>query len=84
MADPAAAAASGPEKGPYSSTEITTYKITGPIEVTITKKFDASHVPPSPPPEARDDGGGFMEALQPLVQLILQKLDEIRQNQNPQ
>jgi len=82
MADPAPAV--DPAKGPFSSTETKTIEIAGPIKITLTTKYDSSHVPP--PPEAReaDDGGGIMEALRPLAQMILAKLEEIRQNQNPQ
>lgn len=81
MADPATAP--GPEKGPYTSTETKTIEIAGPIKITLTTKYDASHVPP--PPEARrdDDEGSIMDALRPLAQMILAKLEEIQRAQNP-
>ena len=73
-----------PDPGPYTSTETKTFRISGPIEFTITTKFDSSHVPP--PPAERVDGAtpNFMEALRPFIQLILSKLEEIRAAQNPQ
>ena len=59
-------------------------KITGPIELTFTTKYDSSHVPPTPQPKEARTGGDIIEALRPLAEMILAKLDEIRQAQNPQ
>jgi hypothetical protein len=69
------------DKGPFTSTEIKTIKISGPIEITLTTKYDSSHVPP--PPEARraGDSASIMDALQPLAEMILAKLNEIRDAQ---
>jgi hypothetical protein len=72
-----------PVKEPYTSTETKTFKIVGPIELTLTTKYDSSHVPPTPAARAAESDG-LMDALRPLAEMILAKLDEIRQAQNPQ
>jgi hypothetical protein len=68
-------------KDPYTCTEVKTLKIVGPIELTLTTTINSSHVPP--PPQARDseDGNSLMDALQPLAQMIIARLDEIRRAQ---
>jgi hypothetical protein len=80
-----AAPAPAPEKGPYTSNEVKTYKITGPIEITFTTKIESSHVPswpPAPAPRgAALSGDAILAALQPFAEMILQKLDEIRNAQ---
>lgn len=78
------ASAPAPEKGPYTSSETKTFKITGPIEVTITTKVESTHVPSWPPPPAPvsvASGDAILKALQPIAEMILQKLEEIRQAQ---
>ena len=79
MADPTPT----PDKGPFSSTETKTIKIAGPVEFSITTKYDSSHVPPTPAARVAESDG-LMDALRPLAEMILSKLDEIRQAQNPQ
>ena len=70
-------------KDPYTSTETKTLKIVNPIELTLTTTVNSSHVPP--PPAARDedadDGNRLMDMLQPLAQMIIARLDEIRRAQ---
>ncbi len=36
------------QAGPFKMTTTQSFKITGPIEVTITEVVDATHVPPKP------------------------------------
>lgn len=78
MADPTPPA--GP-LGPYTSTETKTYKITGPIEITITTKYDSSHVPTPADRAGSEDSTSFLDALQPLAEVILRKLEEIQRAQ---
>jgi hypothetical protein len=68
-------------KDPYTCTEVKTLKIAGPIELTLTTTFNSSHVPP--PPVARDDeeSSSLMDVLQPIAQMIIARLDEIRRAQ---
>lgn len=79
--------ASVDDKTPYTATQVKTIEISGPIKIILTTKTDSSHVPPPQPP-GDDDGevtvNRLMEALRPLAQAILQKLEEIQQSQNPQ
>lgn len=66
--------------GPFTSTEVKTIEITGPIKITLTTRYDSSHVPPPSGGERRDLFG----ALAPLAEMIIAKLDEIRAaQQNP-
>lgn len=85
---PAAAAAtppSAPEKGPYTANETKTIKIAGPIEITLTTRTESSHVPPSPWAARPAPVDAVMGALRPLAELILSKLEDIRnaQEQEP-
>jgi len=68
-------------KDSYTCTEVKTLKIAGPIELTLTTTFNSSHVPP--PPVARDDeeSSSLMDVLQPIAQMIIARLDEIRRAQ---
>lgn len=77
MSDPTPASE---PKGPFTSTEVKTIEITGPIKITLTTRYDSSHVPPPAGAEGRDR---FVEALRPLAAMIMTKLDEILANQNP-
>jgi hypothetical protein len=70
-----------PHKDPYKDTETKTFKIAGPIELTLTTTFHSSHVPPPRAADGDEDGGGLMDVLQPLAQMILVRLDEIRSAQ---
>lgn len=79
MADPTTPA--DPNKGPYTSTETKTYKITGPIEITITTKYESSHVPTPADRGSTEDATSFLDALQPLATMILRKLEEIQRAQ---
>jgi hypothetical protein len=85
MAKPASDGDTDATKTPYTSTQVKTIEIAGPIKITLTTKFDSSHVPPARPSDGGDesDVDRFMEALQPFAQAILAKLDEIRQRQDP-
>jgi hypothetical protein len=68
-------------KDPYMCIERKTFKIAGPIELTLTTTVNSSHVPP--PRAAQDDGNvnSLMDLLQPLAQMIIARLDEIRRAQ---
>lgn len=79
------AGSSAPESapGPFTSTETKTIEISGPFKITITTKFDSSHVPPSTQ-TVESDGAGLLDALKPLAEIILSKLDEIRRAQGSQ
>jgi len=82
MAEPATASGS-PDKGPYTSSTVKTIKIAGPIEISFTTTFNASHVPPPPAPSERPamSGESILNALRPMAEMILQKLDEIQRAQ---
>lgn len=69
-------------KGPFTSTETKTIEITGPIKITLTTRYDSSHVPP-PPVSAGREPDGWFHALRSVADVILSKLDEIRAAQNP-
>lgn len=69
-------------QGPFSSTEVKTIEITGPIKITLTTRYDSSHVPP-PPVGVEGRGRDLFSVLQPLAEVIIAKLDEIRAAQNP-
>jgi hypothetical protein len=76
------------DPGPYTSTETKTFRLSGPIDVTITTKYESSHVPPAPPPPSasspdRDKRlvNTLIEALKPLAAQIFAKLDEIQNGQ---
>jgi len=79
MPEPTPAAAA--PKGPFTSTEVKTFKISGPIEITLTTTYNSSHVPPPPSGEGRERS--LFDALQPIAEMILSKLDEIRAAQQP-
>lgn len=65
-------------QGPFTSTEVKTIEITGPIKITLTTRYDSSHVPP--PGERRD----VFAALHSIASAIISRLDEIRAaQQNP-
>jgi hypothetical protein len=81
MPEPIPAAAE--PKGPFTSTEVKTFKISGPIEITLTTTYNASHVPPPPSGGESQGRDRFVEALRPLAAIIMTKLDEILANQNP-
>jgi len=68
-------------KDPYTCIEVKTLRIVGPIELTMTTTVNSSHVPP---PKAHDDedGQSLMDILQPLAQMIIARLDEIRRAQH--
>lgn len=68
------------EPGPFTSTEVKTIEITGPIKITLTTAYNSSHVPPATK-TVEADGSGLLAALQPLAELIIAKLDEIRRAQ---
>ncbi len=56
------------QPGPYNFTTTKTFKIAGPIEITITTKDEGSHVPP-----ARGCGcGGGGSQLEDILQVIQQ------------
>jgi hypothetical protein len=67
-------------KGPFTSTEVKTFKISGPIEITLTTTYNSSHVPPPP---SGGESRSLFAALQPIAEMILSKLDEIRAAQQP-
>lgn len=67
-------------KGPFTSTEVKTFKISGPIEITLTTTYNSSHVPPAAPSSGGD--GRLFDALRPIVEMIMAKLDEIRAAQH--
>lgn len=48
MSDPKTPAPA--ELGPFADTTTTTFKISGPIEISVTTKRDSTHVPPSAAP----------------------------------
>jgi hypothetical protein len=77
----AAAAETPPEPGPYTSTETRTFEIHGPLKITITTKYDSSHVPPSSS-KVESAGPDLFEMLKPLAEIIMRKLDEIQRAQN--
>jgi len=68
-------------QGPFTSTEVKTIEITGPIKITLTTRYDSSHVPP--PAGAEGRSRDLFAALQPLAEAIISRLDEIRAAQNP-
>lgn len=63
-------------KGPFTSTETKTIEITGPIKIVLTTRYDSSHVPP--PSGAESRSRDLFSVLQPLAEVIIAKLDEIR------
>lgn len=69
-----------PDKGPFTSTEVKTIKISGPIEITLTTTYNSSHVPPTTTKVAGTDA--FYDAIKPLAEIIIAKLDEIRRGQD--
>ncbi len=80
------------EPGPYGTVETKTFKLTGPIEITLTRRFDSTHVPPVLPCCACGGDPGataapdtrmadLMSMLQPLGEAILAKLAEIKAQQ---
>lgn len=81
MAELPAAVAAGPEKGPYTFNEVRTIEIAGPVKITLTTRADGSHVPPQAP--STGSGPDFVDALRPLAELILAKLEEIKRGQEP-
>lgn len=72
------------EQGPFTQTETKTIEISGPIKITITTKYDSSHVPPVSQNNAVDDNGltdSLLQALRPLAEAILTKLSDIQRAQ---
>lgn len=51
------------ELGPYKDNITTTFKISGPIEVSITRTRDSTHVPPIEEPCDCHGGGSSLEDL---------------------
>ena len=84
---PSSDSAQGPE--PYYDNETKTYRISGPIEITITTVREASHVPPErppmpPPPSPRRDQAvaqAIVEGLQPFIMQIIERLGRIEEAQ---
>jgi hypothetical protein len=77
----AASAAPGPEKGPYTFNEVKTIEIAGPVKITLTTRSESSHVPPQAP--SYGPGPDYVDALRPIAELILTKLEEIKRGQEP-
>jgi len=71
-------------KGPFSSVETRTFKIAGPIEVTITTRYESSHVPPvsEPRESSSSTASAVMNMLKPLAEMILVKLDDIQRGRD--
>ena len=68
------------DAGPFTSTDVKTIEISGPFKITVTTTYNASHVPPSSTSTAVD-GDGLLHVLQPIAEMILAKLNEIRRAQ---
>jgi hypothetical protein len=68
------------ETGPFESTEVKTIEISGPFKITLTTKYNSSHVPPSTS-TVETTGPDLFETLKPLAEIIIAKLDEIKRGQ---
>jgi len=68
------------ETGPFESTEVKTIEISGPLKITLTTKYNSSHVPPSSS-TVEASGSDLFETLKPLAEIIIAKLDEIKRGQ---
>ena len=74
---------------PYYDNETKTFRIGGPIEISITTVREASHVPPArppmPPPPSPDRdraiAQAIIEGLQPFIMQIIEKLGRIEEAQ---
>lgn len=67
------------EKGPFTSTETKTIRITGPIEISLTTKYESSHVPPTTSVGVASTDkivNAVVAALQPFAEAIIRKLEE--------
>lgn len=68
------------ESGPFTSTEVKTIEIAGPIKITLTTTYNSSHVPPRTS-QVETDGDHLMDALRPLAEIIITKLNDIQRAQ---
>ncbi|KKM17118.1 hypothetical protein LCGC14_1679020 [marine sediment metagenome] len=72
------------ERGPWAETTVTTLAMK-PIEVTVTKRCESTHLPPLCPHTASKPESSVetvIELLRSAVPLIIERLDAIRSAQS--